>query len=239
MFFGFGYFHWMDIPILIAFGLSLWAQFRVQGTFRKWSNVSSSSGVTGAEAARRMLDNHGLHDVKLEPVRGTLTDHYDPIHKVVRLSEPVFGSSSISAISVACHEVGHAIQHSVAYPMLVLRHRMFPLVNFASGLAPFLIIAGLIFGGLGSVFGQTFFLLGIIFFAAAVAFQVVTLPVEFNASARARELMISEGFITNSEERGVAQVLNAAALTYVAATLIALLQLLKFVMIFLSQQNRN
>jgi hypothetical protein len=116
---------------------------------------------------------------------------------------------------------------------------MFPLVNFASGVAPFLIIAGLIFGGLGSAFGQSFFLLGILFFAAAVAFQVVTLPVEFNASARARELMISEGFISNSEERGVAQVLNAAALTYVAATIIAILQLLKFILIFLSQQQNR
>lgn len=239
MFFGFGMFHWMDIPILLAFGLSIWAQFKVQGTFRKWSQVPGSSGITGYEAARRMLDNNGLYDVKVERVDGTLTDHYDPIHKVVRLSEPVYNSTSISAISVACHEVGHAIQHSVSYPMLVLRHQMFPLVNFASGAAPFLIIAGLIFGGLGSAFGQTFFLLGILFFAAAVAFQVVTLPVEFNASARARQLMVAEGFITNREERGVAQVLNAAALTYVAATLIAILQLLKFVLIFLSQQNRN
>lgn len=239
MFFGFGGLHWMDIPILLAFGLSIWAQFKVQGTFRRWTEVPSSSGITGYEAARRMLDNHGLYDVKIEPVQGTLTDHYDPIHKVVRLSEPVYGSTSIAAISVACHEVGHAIQHSVSYPMLVARHRMFPLVNFASGVAPYLIIAGLIFGGLGSVFGQTMFLAGIIFFAAAVAFQVITLPVEFNASARARELMISEGFITNSEERGVAKVLNAAALTYVAATIIAVLQLLKFILIFLNSQNRD
>lgn len=238
MFLGIG-FHWMDIPILLAFGLSIWAQFRVKGTFSRWSQVASSSGLTGYEAARRMLDNHGLHDVKIEPVKGTLSDHYDPIARVVRLSEPVYGSTSIAAISVACHEVGHAIQHSVSYPMLVLRHRMFPLVNFSSGVAPFLIIAGLIFGGLGSAFGQTFFLLGIIFFAAAVAFQVVTLPVEFDASNRARALMISEGFITNSEERGVANVLNAAALTYVAATLIAILELLKFVLIFLSSQNRD
>jgi|HigsolmetaAR204D_1030405.scaffolds.fasta_scaffold00093_13 hypothetical protein len=239
MFFGYGALHWMDIPIFIAFGLSIWAQFRVQGAFRKWSQVYSSSGLTGAEAARRLLDRHGLYDVKIEHVSGTLSDHYDPIHRVVRLSDSVYGSSSIAAVSVACHEVGHAIQHAVSYPMLVLRHRMFPLVNFASGVAPFLIIAGLIFGGLGSAFGQSFFLLGILFFAAAVAFQVVTLPVEFNASARARELMISEGFISNSEERGVAQVLNAAALTYVAATIIAILQLLKFILIFLSQQQNR
>ncbi len=112
MFFGFGGLHWMDIPILLAFGLSIWAQFKVQGTFRRWAEVPSSSGITGYEAARRMLDNHGLYDVKIEPVQGTLTDHYDPIHKVVRLSEPVYGSTSIAAISVACHEVGHAIRRT-------------------------------------------------------------------------------------------------------------------------------
>jgi Zn-dependent membrane protease YugP len=224
-------FHPMDILILIAFAISVWAQFRVKGTFQKWAKVSASSGLTGYEAARRMLDANGLHDVPIEPVRGALTDHYDPIHRTVRLSEPVYYERSISAISVACHEVGHAIQHSVHYPMLVLRHRMFPLVNFASGLAPFLLIAGFLF------YNMNLIGLGIIFFSAAVAFQLVTLPVEFNASNRARELMISEGFITNDEERGVAKVLNAAALTYVAAALISLLQLLKFIMIFL--QNRE
>ena len=238
MFFGLQYL-WIDLLILLAFGLSIWAQFRVQGTFRKWSQVANSSGLTGYEAARRMLDNNGLHDVKIEPVKGTLSDHYDPIHKVVRLSEPVYGSRSISAISVACHEVGHAIQHSVSYPMLVLRHQMFPLVNFTSGIAPWLILAGIMFSAGGSLFGSTMLLMGIIFFAAAVLFQVVTLPVEFNASARARELMVAEGFIANHEEGGVAKVLNAAALTYVAATLISILQLLKFILIFLSQQNRN
>ncbi len=225
------FFHPMDFLIIIAFFVSLWAQFRVKGTFKKWSDVGISSNMTGYEAARRMLDNNGLHDVPIEPVRGTLTDHYDPIHRVVRLSEPVYYASSISAVSVACHEVGHAIQHSVSYPMLVLRHRMFPLVNIASGIAPLLLIAGLIFQASGMLLG------GILFFSAAVTFQLVTLPVEFNASSRARELMISEGFITNDEERGVAKVLNAAALTYVAAALISLLELIKFIMIFTSARE--
>ncbi|MCI3923843.1 zinc metallopeptidase [Paenibacillus sp. TRM 82003] len=225
------FFHPMDILIIIAFFVSLWAQFRVKGTFKKWSSVGIMSGLTGYEAARRMLDNNGLHDVPIEPVRGTLTDHYDPIHRVVRLSEPVYYESSISAVSVACHEVGHAIQHQHSYPALVLRHRMFPLVSFTSGVAPLLLIAGFIFNAMNLV------LVGIIFFSAAVAFQLITLPVEFNASSRARELMISEGFISNDEERGVAKVLNAAALTYVAAALISLLELIKFIMIFMGSNN--
>jgi Zn-dependent membrane protease YugP len=225
------FFHPMDILIFIAFGLSIWASFRVKGTFRKWAEVPTSSRLTGYEAARRMLDSNGLHDVPIEPVQGALTDHYDPIQRVVRLSEPVYYERSVSAISVACHEVGHAIQHSIHYPMLVLRHRMFPLVNFASGVAPFMLIAGFLFSITGLIG------LGIIFFSAAVAFQLVTLPVEFNASNRARELMISEGFITNDEERGVAKVLNAAALTYVAAALVSLLQLLKFIMIFANNRE--
>ncbi|OXM84123.1 zinc metallopeptidase [Paenibacillus rigui] len=225
------FFHPMDFLIIIAFVLSLWAQFRVKGTFNKWSEVRTYSGMTGYEAARRMLDANGLYDVPVEPIQGRLTDHYDPMSRVVRLSEPVYYENSISAISVACHEVGHAIQHKVHYPMLTLRHRMFPVVNFASGVAPLLILAGLFFQQFNFLLG-----FGIIFFSAAVAFQLVTLPVEFNASNRARDLMVAEGFITNDEERGVAKVLNAAALTYVAAALISLLELLKYIMIF---NNRN
>jgi hypothetical protein len=225
------FFHPMDFLIIIAFFISLWAQFRVKGTFNKFAQVPAQSGMSGYEAARRLLDLNGLYDVPIEPVQGTLTDHYDPIHRVVRLSEPVYAGRSISAISVACHEVGHAIQHKVSYPMLVLRHRMFPVVNIASGAAPFLLIGGFLLQWMDLI------LLGIIFFSAAVAFQLVTLPVEFNASARARELMVSEGFITNAEERGVAKVLNAAALTYVAAALISLLELIKFIMIFANNRE--
>lgn len=224
-------FHPMDFLILIAFGLSIWASFRVKGTFNRWAQVPTSSNLTGYEAARRMLDSNGLHDIPIEPVPGALTDHYDPINKVVRLSEPVYYERSISAISVACHEVGHAIQHRVSYPMLVARHNIFPVVNIASGLAPFLLIAGFLLG-IATTLGSNLALIGILFFSVAVLFQVITLPVEFNASSRARELMISEGFISNDEERGVAKVLNAAALTYVAAAMVSILQLLKFIMIF-------
>ncbi len=225
------FFHPMDFLILIAFAVSIWAQFRVKGTFNRWAEVPTAKGLTGYEAARRMLDSNGLHDVPIEPVPGRLSDHYDPINRVVRLSEPVYYENSIAAVSVACHEVGHAIQHSVSYPMLVLRHKMFPLVRITSGIAPFLLIAGFLFAA-ANLIG-----LGIIFFSAVVAFQLVTLPVEFNASSRARDLMISEGFITNDEERGVAKVLNAAALTYVAAALISLLELIKYIMIFTSSRE--
>jgi len=221
------FFHPMDFLIIIAFLLSLWAQFRVKGTFNRWAQVPVQSGMTGYDAARQMLDNNGLYDVQIEPVRGMLTDHYDPRDRVVRLSEPVYYERSISAVSVACHEVGHAIQHQLDYPMLVARHKMFPVVNLVSGVAPFLILAGLFFQQFSSLL-----LVGILFFSAAVLFQLVTLPVEFNASARARELMVSNGFITNDEERGVAKVLNAAALTYVAAALISVLELLKYIMIY-------
>jgi Zn-dependent membrane protease YugP len=224
-------FHWMDFPIFIAFGLSMWASFKVRSTFNHWSEVPVLSGITGYEAARRMLDANGLYEVQIEPVRGALTDHYDPLERVVRLSEPVYYERSISAVSVACHEIGHAIQHKVNYPMLVVRHRIFPAVNFASGAAPFLILAGLFFQQFSFLLG-----LGILFFSVAVAFQLITLPVEFNASSRARAWMVSGGLITNQEEHGVAKVLNAAALTYVAAALISVLQLLKYIMIY---NNRN
>ncbi|MGJ7036054.1 zinc metallopeptidase [Anoxybacillus eryuanensis] len=227
------FFHPMDFLILIAFGVSIWAQFKVKGNFSKWSDVPASSGLTGAEVARLILDRNGLYDVPVELVPGTLTDHYDPIARAVRLSEPVYYGRSIAAVSVAAHEVGHAVQHQQAYGALVLRHRMFPLVNFTSGIAPFLLLGGFLL--------QQFSLigLGIILFSFAVAFQVITLPVEFNASSRAKDFMITEGIIRNEEERGVNKVLNAAALTYVAAALISVLELIKYVLIFVQGNNED
>ncbi|OOE06404.1 peptidase [Anoxybacillus kestanbolensis] len=227
------FFHPMDFLILIAFGVSIWAQFKVKGNFSKWSDVPASSGLTGAEVARLILDRNGLYDVPVELVPGTLTDHYDPIARAVRLSEPVYYGRSIAAVSVAAHEVGHAVQHQQAYGALVLRHRMFPLVNFTSGIAPFLLLGGFLM--------QQFSLigLGIILFSFAVAFQVITLPVEFNASSRAKDFMIAEGIIRNEEERGVNKVLNAAALTYVAAALISVLELIKYVLIFVQGNDED
>ncbi len=227
------FFHPMDFLILIAFGISIWAQFKVKGTFKKFSDNVVMSGMTGYEAARRMLDANGLQQIPIEPAGGYLTDHYDPIHKVVRLSDPVYYERSTSAIAVATHEVGHAIQHKVSYPMLVWRHYMFPVVNIASGIAPILLLAGF-FLQMNGLLG-----LGIVLFSAAVAFQLVTLPVEFNASARAKQYVLANGFVSPAEHEGVNKVLNAAALTYVAAALISLLELIKFVMIFNSSNNEE
>ncbi len=220
------FFHPMDFLILIAFAISIWAQFKVKGNFSKWSKVHASSNLRGAEVARRILDSHGLENIPVNPVAGTLTDHYDPTTRSVNLSEPVYHGSSIAAISVAAHEVGHAIQHKESYGALVFRHRMFPVLNLTSGAAPFLLLGGFLFQMM-SLVG-----LGIIFFSVVVAFQLVTLPVEFNASSRAKKCLLAEGMIQNIEERGVNKVLGAAALTYVAAALISLLELLKYVMIF-------
>jgi Zn-dependent membrane protease YugP len=220
-------FHPMDFLIFLALGISIWAQFKVKGNFKKWSEVQTRTGLSGAEAARRILNSNGLYDVPIEVIPGILSDHYDPIKRVVRLSESVYYGRSIAAISVATHEVGHAIQHQQSYHALVLRHRIFPIANIASGVAPFLFLGGMFLQQL-SLIG-----IGILFFSAAVAFQLITLPVEFDASKRARNLMLAEGILYNEEERGVKKVLNAAALTYVAGAFMALFELIKFVMIFM------
>ncbi|QDH22681.1 zinc metallopeptidase [Saccharibacillus brassicae] len=225
-----GFNSFMYMLIIPAFILTIWAQFRVKSTYKKWREVPVHSGITGYEAARHMLDTNGLQEVQIVPVPGMLSDHYNPVNRTVALSEDVYYGNSISSVSVACHEIGHAIQHKESYPMLSLRHRIFPVVNFASGVAPFLILGGFLFD-YTNLIG-----FGILFFAVTVVFQLITLPVEFNASNRAREVMVSEGYITNEEERGVGKVLNAAALTYVAAALISLLELIRLVGIF---NNRN
>jgi len=225
------FFHPMDFLIFIAFGIAMWAQSRVKGNFAKWSRVESNSGMTGAQVARRILNENNLVHVPVRAVSGTLTDHYDPIAKEVRLSEPVYYGTSISSISVAAHEVGHAIQHKEGYSALTIRHRLFPLVNLSSGAAPLLLIGGFIFQW-ASLIG-----LGILLFSVAVAFQLITLPVEFNASSRAKNLMISTGVLRSDEEYGVNKVLGAAALTYVAAALISVLELAKYIMIFNSSDR--
>lgn len=220
------FFHPMDFLIIIAFGLAMWAQTKVKGNFEEYSKVMASSGMTGMQAAQRILDQAGLSSVKIERSRGgTLSDHYDPTQKTLRLSDAVYNRNSISSVSVAAHEVGHAIQHANNYSMLVVRHRIFPLANIGSQMAPLLLIGGFLLnmGNLITV--------GIILFSAAVLFQVVTLPVEYDASRRAKNKLVELGMISNREEKGVSKVLSAAALTYVASTLIAVLQLVKFIMI--------
>jgi Zn-dependent membrane protease YugP len=219
---------------IIGLVITLWAQWKVRGNYQIWSRVRARSGLTGAEVARRILDRNGLYHVPVQMVPGKLTDHYDPTARAVRLSEDVFASDSIAAISVAAHECGHAIQHKEAYGALMFRHRMVPVLNIASGLAPFLLMAGILFKFTGML------LLGLIFFSVVVLFHLVTLPVEYNASSRAKKIMAIEGFVYGpEEERGVRRVLGAAALTYVAGALVALLELLQYVIILFFQDNRD
>ncbi|MDX1643737.1 MAG: zinc metallopeptidase [Thermoanaerobaculia bacterium] len=211
-----------------AFLLSLWASFKTKSAFNKYSKVRASSGMTGAQAAQRLLDMANIHDVEVVPTRGMLSDHYNPMTKKLALSESVYDSPSVAAIGVACHEAGHAIQHSKGYKPLWLRSLLVPTAGIGSNFGVYAMLFGLIldFGGL--------FTLGVILFSAAVAFQVVTLPVEFDASSRAKKLAPQMGIVTGEREaEGVSKVLNAAALTYVAAALTSVMTLLYF----LSRRN--
>ena len=211
------------IPALLLAG---WAQYKVQSTFHRYSRVPSSTGITGAQVARKLLQDNGIDDVTVEPVRGNLTDHYHPTKKTLFLSEPVFGASSISAICVAAHEVGHAIQHQEDYKPLSIRSMLVPVANFGNYTAWILFFLGLIFS-------MDFLVqIGIVLFTFVVLFQLVTLPVEFTASARALAQVSYQGFLNNDELRYGKKVLNAAALTYVAAALMAILQLLRLLIIF-------
>jgi len=187
--------------------------------------VASTSGMTGAQVAKTLLQRNSIQDVQVGSVEGNLTDHYDPIHKTLNLSEGVYGSNSIAAIGVAAHETGHAIQHKVAYGPLKLRHTMYPLANFGSMLAMPLFIIGLMVSSL-----KFLTTLGIVFFAASVFFTLVTLPVEFNASAKAKEMLTGYGLVSTGELAGVNKVLSAAAMTYVAAAASAIVTLLYFLL---------
>ncbi|MFC0559903.1 zinc metallopeptidase [Halalkalibacter alkalisediminis] len=211
--------------------IPIWAQMRVKGAYRKYSQVHASSGLTGAQVARKILDENGLYDVKVEETRGTLTDHYDPRSKVVRLSTDNYYGTSVAGAAVAAHEVGHAMQDSEDYAFLRIRHSLVPVASFGSNASFFLILAGILMGASG------FILLGIFAMAAAVLFQLVTLPVEFNASSRAMEQIVSSGVIRNDEERDTRKVLNAAALTYVAGALVALLELVRFILMYIGMNN--
>ena len=220
------------IYLAILFMIPLWAQMRVKNTYKKYSQIASSSGMTGAEVARKILNDNGLFNVNVVPVKGQLTDHYDPSKKVVRLSEHNYYGNSIAGAAVAAHEVGHAMQDAEAYAFLRFRHAIVPVASFGSKISFFLIIAGMLLGASGMILG------GIIFMSAAVLFQLVTLPVEFNASNRAMEQIVSVGVIRNEEERETKKVLNAAALTYVAATLVAVMELARFILIY-AGMNRD
>ena len=228
------YFDPTYILIISAAIISLIAQWRVNSAFSKYSRVASMSGMTGAQAARMILQSNGINDVSVQRISGKLTDHYNPSTKVLNLSESVYGSTSVAAIGVAAHECGHAIQHARGYFPLSLRTALVPVANIGSQLSWVFIIVGAILS-----FNQTLITIGIIMFSAAVLFQLVTLPVEFNASARALEQLESNGILYRDEVSQTRKVLSAAALTYVAAAATAILQLLRLIILFGGRGRRD
>ena len=222
---GYGMDYYTLVLVLPAFLLSLLAQFAVQSTFRKYSKVASMRGMTGAEVSQLILQRSGIYDVRVEGVRGDLTDHYNPRSKVIRLSESVYKSRSLAAVGVAAHETGHAIQHAVGYKPLALRSMIYPLAGIGSSLGMPMAVFGLIF----SIPFLT--KIGIILFGMAVAFYVITLPVEINASTRAIACIEAEQILAPQEIGGAKKVLTAAAMTYVASTMVAIAQLLRLILL--------
>jgi len=218
------------VPTLL---LSLWAQFKVKSTFSKYSKVACSKGITGMNAADIILRTNNINDVRIEAVRGSLTDHYSPMDKKLRLSEPVYSKTSISAVGVAAHEAGHAIQHAKKWGPLALRSTLVPVANIGSQLGPWIAIIGLGISASESYghFSGLLFNIGILLFGCAVLFYVITLPVEFNASSRALALLRSNNVLTEDELKGAKKVLTAAALTYVASALTAIASLLRLILL--------
>jgi len=200
--------------------LSLWASFRTRSAFNKYSQVRTARGLTGAQAARAMLDGAGIHDVQVVPTQGALTDHYNPADKTLALSEPVFAANSLAAVGVACHEAGHAVQHAEDYKPMWLRTALVPTANIGSSIGYLVMLFGLILSSANMV------LLGAALFSLVLLFQIVTLPVELDASARAKRLAFEYGIVLEPERDGMARVLNAAALTYLAAAVSTLMTLL-------------
>lgn len=221
------------ILLLPAIILSIWASARVNSTFRKYSQVYNRFGLTGADAARRILDMNGLYNVRIERVSGDLTDHYDPRTNVVRLSDATYSSQSVGAIGVAAHEVGHAVQHATGYAPIKIRNSIVPVVNVCSMLSMPIILLGVIFS-----YNQTMVDIGIILFSATVLFQLITLPVEFNASSRALNTLEAQNMLAPDELQGARKVLNAAAMTYVAAALSSFMSLLRLILLF-GGRNRD
>lgn len=228
------YFDPTYLLVLIGAVLCLIAQAKVSSTYNRFSKVRSRTGMTGAQAAQRILQMSGIYDVRVEHISGSLTDHYDPTHKVLRLSDTVYSSDSVAAIGVAAHECGHAVQHDKGYAPLKIRSALVPAANIGSKAGIPLILLGAILG-----MNQTLIQIGIWVFALAVLFQVVTLPVEFNASGRALAMLGDYGMLANDEVRSCKKVLSAAALTYVAAAAAAILQLLRLILMFGGNRRRD
>ena len=221
------YFDGTYLLIIIGAVITMIASSKMNSTFRRYSRVRCHCGLTGSQAAERILNQAGIYDVSVQRVRGNLTDHYDPRNKVLRLSDSTYGSDSIAAIGVAAHECGHAIQHQKGYVPLTIRGALVPIVNIGSNLSWVFIIAGIFLG-----MNQSLIHFGIILFSLAVVFQLVTLPVEFNASARALKILGNTGIMYGDEVAQTRKVLSAAALTYVAGAAAALLGLLRLVLLF-------
>jgi Zn-dependent membrane protease YugP len=220
------YFDYYYLVLIVpTFLLSLWAQFMVKSTFSKYSHVMCSKRISGQGAAAILMKAQSINDVTIEPVGGSLTDHYDPSHKVLRLSQPVYNENSISAVGVAAHEAGHAIQHARSWGPLALRSILVPVANIGSMFGPWIAMAGIFFSM------PMLLNVGIFLFAGAVLFYVITLPVEFDASARAIALLRQNKVLTEDELKGVKKVLTAAALTYVASALTAIMSLLRLILI--------
>lgn len=222
--------------VLPAVILAIWASARVKSTFKKYDRQFSASNITGAQAAQRVLYANGLTNVRIERISGNLTDNYDPRDNVIRLSQPVYDSTSTAAIGVACHEAGHALQYAQDYAPIKFRAAIIPVTNLGSKLAMPLIIIGLIMSYYASSLVIVAYA-GIVFFAVCVAFQIITLPVEFNASHRALLAIEGQGMLTQEELAGSRKVLHAAALTYVAALAVSLAQLLRFLLLVNGRRN--
>lgn len=233
-YYGYG-FDWTYLLVLAGAVLSMWASARVQSTFQKYAKERSMSGLTGAQAARMILDRNGLSDIPVEHVSGNLSDHYDPSKRVLRLSDSTYTSSSVAALGVAAHECGHALQHKEGYGPLKLRSTIVPAANLGSRLGIPIILLGVFFGAGGNFLIQ----LGIWVFSIAVFFQIITLPVEFNASGRALEALERYGMLGQQENRKARKVLSAAAMTYVAAAASSILQLLRLVILFGGRRDRD
>ena len=232
-------FDWTYIVLVLpCILLSLWASSNVNSTFQKYSKQFSQRRLTGAEAAQRVLAANGVRGVRIDRVSGNLTDHFDPKTNVIRLSDSVYDSTSTAAIGVACHEAGHAVQYAQDYAPIKIRAAIIPITNFGSKIAMPLILIGILLSALGNV-SYTFVYLGIAAFSLSLVFQLVTLPVEFNASRRAMQAIESANILTEEEQRGARKTLKAAAMTYVAATAVSLAQLLRLILIFGGRSRRR
>ena len=223
------YFHSSYLILIPGMLLMFWAQHRVKATYEKYAEIQSSLGMTGAQVAKTILQRMGIHDVTVEQVEGQLTDHYDPSAKAVRLSESVYASSSLAAAAIAAHECGHVLQDVRGYQFMNIRASLVPVANIGANFGPMMVMAGLFLGSLGGL-STVFINLGIILFAGAILFHIVTLPVEFDASSRALRLIDELGILQGDENRGARSVLNAAAWTYVATAIYAALQLVQLLL---------